>query len=116
MRVVLIFGQGQGIALKEGKFESSQSLDLSSLNERLNQEPGIEIFPLYGPLTADQQQSTSGGEFPDLSRHFGLELQDPAAAAALANQLNELPMVYEAYLNHEPRPPAKRLTDRSNLT
>ncbi len=111
VRIVLKLSQGQRIILKEGEFISLESMDLSSLNNYLTQEPDIAVYPLFGSPAANQEQPSSGEEPLDLSRYYGIELKDHLAAETLASHLNDISFVEEAYVEPQAGLPTRETLD-----
>jgi hypothetical protein len=98
IRIVLRFAKGRQIVLREGKFVSLKGGELSSLNDRLSQEPDIEISSLFFPSPEHQEAEGSEEQDPDLSLYYSIVLKDPIRAEVLANELNSLPFIEEAYV------------------
>ena len=93
VRIVLKLSQGQRIILKEGKFSSLESLDLSSLNNCLTREPDMAVYPLFGRSATNQEQPSSGEEPPDLSRYY-------EKVPASPSMLKALPASTQQHLDH----------------
>jgi serine protease len=108
--VVLKFAEGTAVRLREGQLVSLAAADLSGLTAVLAQHPGTQVARLFTrseqELTAQRQQAEarSGWPLADLNLYYRLTVPPGDNSAALANDLNALPMVEIAYPEPLPAP------------
>ena len=100
-RVVVKFAEGSTVRLRGGRFVGPRGAALAEVNEILRQariRPAAirRYFPVpVAELDAwrNEGQQRSGRALADLNLYYELTLPEPAAAAALCDALNALPLV-----------------------
>lgn len=98
IRIVLKFSKETKIHLKEGKFISSEENDISCINECLNREPDLGVYPLFDLPAETNQESIFDEQLPDLSRYYVIVVPDTDTAERICNELNRMLFVEEAYI------------------
>jgi hypothetical protein len=98
IRIVLKFSKETKIHLQEGQFISSEGNNISSINERLNRESELKVYPLFDLPAENNPESTFDEQLPDLSRYYVIVVQDTDTAERLCNELNRMWFVEEAYI------------------
>lgn len=97
IRIVLKFSKGTKILLKEGKFVSAEE-EISCINNCLNREPDIDVYPLFDLSSEINHESPLGEQFPNLSRYYVIVVKDTDTAERLRNELNRMLFVEEVYI------------------
>ncbi|MBM3133867.1 MAG: hypothetical protein FJZ89_00955, partial [Chloroflexi bacterium] len=108
--VVLKFAEGTAVRLREGQLVSLGAADLRDLAAVLAQHPGTQVARLFRrseqELAAQRRQAEfrSGQRLVDLNLYYRLTVSPGDDSAALANDLNALPIVEIAYPEPLPAP------------